>query len=163
MHVASRSLSRVVLFGAVACALVGNGSRARASPPRERIDCLSQRSFDETVDQLQWGFGGYGMTLVAQMDFQSFVQDPEAHPRRSRSLAVMKRSWIETILEHAPEAALDLPVRIQVYEREDGRVVVSYYRPAALFGAYDEPALKALGRSIESSLQSIIRVATRSI
>ena len=152
--------SLVFLFGAIAVAPFWTEPGAVASGVR--VERLSERSFDETVQQLEWGFGGYGIALVSQMDYRQLTEDPEKHPRRSRSMSFLKRSWVGTVLDHAPEAALDLPLRLHVYERDDGGIVVGYYPPSALFGAYDEDALKELGETIEAAVTNIVRVATTS-
>jgi hypothetical protein len=35
-----------------------------------RIDHVSYKTFDETSQHLAWGFGGYGLAVVAQLDYQ---------------------------------------------------------------------------------------------
>jgi len=76
-------------------------------------------------------------------------------------LQVMRRAWMKTIVEHDPTAALDLPIRINVYERDDGTTVVSYYRPSAMFAAYSKPGLQELGHELDDVIGQIVHLATK--
>jgi uncharacterized protein (DUF302 family) len=67
--------------------------------------------------------------VVAQLDYRNVLAKIDVSTRRSRVLEMLRRAWMKTIVEHDPTAALDLPIRVNVYERDDGTTVVSYYRP----------------------------------
>jgi hypothetical protein len=74
---------------------------------------------------------------------------------------VMRLAWAKTTLDHEAAAALDLPVRLYISKREDRRVVVSYYRPSAMFGAYGKEGLTALGQQLDTALHELTHAATR--
>lgn len=57
--------------------------------------------------------------------------------------------------------ALDVPIRIYVYERDDGTTVVSYYRPSPMFVAYNKPGLQELSQELDNVLRPIVHVATK--
>jgi uncharacterized protein (DUF302 family) len=125
------------------------------------IDHISHKSFEETIKHLEWGFGGYGLAVVAQLDYQDVLGKIDIPVKRSRMFEVMRRAWGKMVFEQDAAAALDLPLRIYIYEREDGRIVVSYYRPSAMFGAYGKEGLTALGRQLDTALRELVHTATR--
>src|SRR6266516_8112480 len=65
-----------------------------------RIDHVSHNSFDETIRHLEWGFGGYGLAVVAQLDYQEVLRKIDVPVKRSRMFEVMRRAWGRTIFEH---------------------------------------------------------------
>lgn len=138
---------------------------AMAGPARAgevvRIDQVSHKSFQDTVKHLEWGFGGHGLTVVAQLDYANMLKKIGVHVRRSRMFEVMRRPWAKTVFAHDSAAALDIPVRIYVYERDDGKTVVSYYRPSTLFSAYGKDRLRELGEELDTAVREMVHVATK--
>ena len=51
--------------------------------------------------------------------------------------------------------------RIYVYERADGKTVVSYSQPSAIFMAYGHEGLKAFGQALDGKFQAIVQSATK--
>ena len=153
------SAGREVLVAHAAAMLVIIG-RAPALEG-SRIDHVSSKSFDEIIRHLEWGFGGYGLAVVAPLDYQHVLGKIDVAVRRSRMCEVMRRAWAKTTLDHEAAAALDLLVRLYIYEREEGRVVVSYYRPSALFAVYGREGLTALGQQLDTLFRALVHTATR--
>ena len=125
------------------------------------IEHVSYKSFDETSRHLAWGFGGYGLAVVAQLDYQHGLGKIDIAARRSRMFEVMRLAWAKTTLDHEAAAALGLPVRLYIYEREDRRIVVSDDRPSAMSGAYGKEGLTALGQQSDTALHELVHAATR--
>ena len=99
--------------------------------------------------------------MVAQLDYRNILAKIDVHAKKSRMLEVMRRAWLKTIVERDPAAALDVPIRIYVYERDDGRTVVSYYRPSATFAAYGKADWHELGQELDDVLRQIVHMATK--
>jgi uncharacterized protein (DUF302 family) len=145
---------------ALAVAMLAIPALAKAVE-RSRVDHVSRKSFDETVKHLEWGFGGYGLAVVAQLDYQDVLGKIDIAVKRNRMFEVMRRAWGKIIFEQDAAAALALPLRIYIYEREDHQVVVSYYRPSALLGVYGKEGLTALGQQLDTVLGELVHAATR--
>jgi uncharacterized protein (DUF302 family) len=60
-----------------------------------------------------------------------------------------------------PESGLEVPHRIYIWERGDGRTVVSYYRAAPAFAAYGKDNLKMAGEMVDKLLDEIVAEATK--
>lgn len=157
IHRRDASALFLIALGAVMLAMAGLARAVEVI----RIDHVSHKPFEDTIRQLEWGFGGYGLTVVLQLDYQHVLQKIDVPIKRSRMVEIMRRPWGKTIFEHDPAAALDIPFRVYIYEREDGKTVVSYYQPSSLFTAYGKEGLKELGRELDAALQEIVHVATK--
>lgn len=147
----------LVPFSAVLLAMLGAAWGAEAI----RVDQISHKTFEDTVQHLEWSCGGHGLTVVARLDYRNVLAKVDVHTKKSHMLEVMRRAWLKAIVERDPAAALDVPIRIYVYERDDGRTVVSYYRPSATFAAYGKADWQALGRELDDVLSQIVHVATK--
>jgi uncharacterized protein (DUF302 family) len=126
----------------------------------ETVDYVEQPSayaFDETVQRLLKAIDGAGMSVLARID----------HAAGARHIGMTMPSTIVILYGHprggtpimqaAPHAALDLPLRALVRETEGGKVMVAYHPIAALLrrdGVPDdlarrlEPAQKLLLEAI---------------
>ncbi len=142
MTARSRSAHALVL-GLVLAATTAIGSISAQT--LDRLDAVSNKPFDETVRRLRYSFGGYGMTVVAALDYQQILKQMKAETGRGVVFEVLRRPWAKDILEHAPAAGLAMPLRVYVHERADEKVVVSYYRPSAMLGVHAGNGLRGLG------------------
>ena len=128
--------------------------------PLGRIDKVSHKSFGDTVKHLRWAMGGYGMTVAAAFDYQETLKKLKVETGRSVVIEVMRRPWLKSILDYDAAAGLEMPIRIYIYERPEGKTIVSYYKPSVLFGAYQNQALKELGRKLDEKLKAVVDAAT---
>ena len=60
-----------------------------------RIALVSQKSFDDTVQHLDWQLGGYGITILSRVDFGSLAETVGVSKKGSLILEVMRRSWLK--------------------------------------------------------------------
>jgi uncharacterized protein (DUF302 family) len=132
---------------------------ASASEP-VRIDRVSDRSFEETLQQMEWALGGHALTILERLDYRSLLGKERESLRKSLLLLVLRRDWGTILVENDPSAALALPFHIHLYEEADGKTVVSYYRPSSLFPLDADSRLQALGEEMDAAFQAVVRVAS---
>ena len=60
---------------------------------------------------------------------------------------------------HRLSAALYAPLRVLLYENEAGRAVFEYDRPSSLFGQFGDERVTAVGRELDTSLESVLTQA----
>jgi uncharacterized protein (DUF302 family) len=120
----------------------------------------SQRSFDETVQHLQWAFGGFGVTTVTALDYQQILKKVRVDTGRAAMFEIMRREWLKTLLQADPSLGLSMPVRVYVFEQSDGATIVTYQRPGALTETSDNETVRALGRKLDEKLRLLVTQAT---
>lgn len=150
-----RRSSQVLAVFLLAMSTAGEGAETA------RIARVSSKPFPSTIEHLEWQPGGYGITVVARLDYQSILGKVDVRVGKSQTIEILRRSWANVVLDSDAAAAINLPLRIYVHEREDGKTVVSYYCPSSLFADHANEALIALGRELDTLLEGIVRLATK--
>ena len=62
---------------------------------------------------------------------------------------------------HAIGAALYAPLRVLIYEAEDGRTCIEYDRPSSLFGQFGDERVSPMAAALDQKLEELAAAATR--
>jgi len=60
---------------------------------------------------------------------------------------------------HQLPAALYAPLRVVLFEDEQGRGIFEYDRPSSFFGQYSDDRVTEVGRYLDSALEAVLRAA----
>ena len=60
---------------------------------------------------------------------------------------------------HRLSAALYAPLRVVLFEDEQGRGIFEYDKPSSLFGQYGDERVTEVGRYLDSTLEAVLRNA----
>ncbi len=148
-----------LVLAAIAASLLNVPQTSAGETLRREVE--SQRSFDETVEQLKWAIGGHGLTIVTTMNYQEILKKLNVESSPSLVFEVMSRPWAKTMLQIDAAAGLHVPLRIYVFERRDGKTFVAYYQPSALFETEPDSDLNAFAQQLDQTLEEIVRAAAR--
>ena len=96
------------------------------------IAVQSLHSVEETVASLQRLFDAKGLTLFALIDHSGEAAKVGMTMRSTKLLTFGDPQAGTPIMVAAPSSALDLPLKILVYEDHEGMVRVAYNDPAYL-------------------------------
>jgi uncharacterized protein (DUF302 family) len=154
-----RTMTGVVVL-TIAVALMGWAGLAFAQSP-DRVDRVSSSNFEKTVKQLETALKGHGMMVVATLDHQNMLRMVGANVPGSKTLEFGKPDMMKMVMSTEPEVGLEMPMKIYVYERGDGKTVVSYYKPSGGFGRYGKDQLKMMGEMMDKTLDEIVTGATK--
>jgi uncharacterized protein (DUF302 family) len=145
---------------AVVVALFGFAGLAHAQSAN-RVDKVSNSDFARTVSQLETALKGKGMMIVATIDHQNMMRMVGVSLKGARTIEFGKPDMGKMTIAHNPESGLEMPGKIYVWERGDGKTVVSYYRAAPAFAAYGKDTLKMAGDMMDKMLDEITAEATK--
>jgi uncharacterized protein (DUF302 family) len=156
MNQANRIVLLVVLIGSLALAAAYGGP-----PPRSgnRVDVESAHPFAQTVSNLTAAIKGQGMMIVATIDHQNMLRMVGASIKGSKTIEFGKPDMGKMLLPMHPEAGLEMPAKIYVWERSDGKTVVSYYKAAPNFSEYGGDVGK-MGEMMDMMVSQIVQKAT---
>ena len=154
-----RTMTRILEL-TIAVVLLGWSGLAFAQAP-ERVDRVSNRGFEQTVKQLETGLKGHGMMVVATLDHQNMLRMAGTNIRGSKALEFGKPDMMQQVMSAHPDVGLEMPLRTYVYERTDGKTVVSYYKPSAAFGRYGTDDLKMMGQMMDKMLDEVVAEAIK--
>ena len=104
------------------------------TPNRDRgiIDTPSNHSVDETVEQLKGILQAKGVTLFALVDHSGEAEKVGIKMPPTKLLIFGHPKAGTPVMLAAPSSAIDLPLKILVWEDRDGKVWVSYNSPTYL-------------------------------
>ena len=102
------------------------------SPADGIVDVLSKHSVDETVEKLKGILRDKGVTLFATIDHsgEAAKVGMEMHPTKLLIFGNPKAGT--PLMLAAPRSAIDLPLKILIWENAEGKVLVSYNSAAYL-------------------------------
>jgi len=108
------------------------------SPPNI-IEHLSPLPFDIALERLDHAMMASGMTIFARIDHAANARAAGLSMPPSTVLIYGKAEGGTPIMLASPSAALDLPLRVLVREREDGKAVIAFHPVAAMLSRAGVP------------------------
>jgi len=102
------------------------------SPANGIVDKLSHQSVEETVERLKRVLQSKGVTLFAIVDHSGEAEKVGMKMRPTKLLIFGSPKAGTPLMQAAPSVAIDLPLKILVWEDGQGKVWVSYNSPAYL-------------------------------
>jgi uncharacterized protein (DUF302 family) len=77
-------------------------------------------------------------------------------PKKAKQYVLGNPLIAATMTRHDIRAGLYAPLRLFVYEADDGSTHIEYDQPSSLFGQFDNPEVTAVARSLDAKLASLI-------
>ncbi len=106
---------------------------------RGLVDLPSKHSVDETVEKLKGILQSKGVTLFAMIDHSGEAAKAGLKMRPTKLLIFGNPKSGTPVMLAAPSSAIDLPLKILIWEDAQGKVWVAYNSPAYLQERYDFP------------------------
>jgi len=103
------------------------------------IDVPSNHSVDETVEKLNGILNAKGVTLFALVDHSCEAEKVGMKMRPTKLLIFGSPKAGTPVMLAAPSIAIDLPLKVLVWEDSSGKVWVSYNSPDYLQERHDVP------------------------
>jgi uncharacterized protein (DUF302 family) len=103
------------------------------------IDIPSNHSVDDTVDKLKAILQAKGVTLFALVDHSGEAEKVGMKMRPTRLLIFGSPKAGTPLMLAAPSIAIDLPLKVLVWEDAQGKVWVSYNSPTYLLERHNLP------------------------
>ena len=127
------------------------------SAPASVTTKISSRSVAETVDRLKRFISDRGFTVFRVIDHSGTARDVGVEMPDSKLVMFGNPNKGAAVMLAAPLAALDLPLRVLVWEDGNGVVSVSYNSPGFMADRLDiEGALRAPFDAVESIVEAAL-------
>lgn len=128
-----------------------------ALPPRDPDIVAALRSGDK--DRVRdYEENGPTFLLEQELDHGALLQIA-GDKRNALQFAIGNPITATKMTRHQVSVALYAPVRVLLFEDEQGRGVFEYDKPSSVFGQYGDERVTEVGRSVDVALQSILRKA----
>ncbi len=123
----------------------------------DRVDKVSNKDFAATAKTIEATLKSSGFMIFATIDHQKVG----ANLKGAKTIEFGMPDMIKGLLQMDPEAGLGMPGRIYVWERSDGKTVVSYRKPTSDFSKHDDEKLTAMGNMMNGTWDMITDEATK--
>ena len=110
-----------------------------AADARGMIDVPSRHTVDETVERLRGILAAKGVTLFALIDHSGEAAKVGLTMRPTKLLIFGSPKAGTALMQAAPSIAIDLPLKILVWEDAEGKVFASYNSPEFLRERHNLP------------------------
>lgn len=101
---------------------------------------------------------GQALFIFLKRDHGALLQ-VVGRPRKALQYEIGNPHTASKMTRHRLPAGLYAPLRVFLYEDEQGRAIFEYDKPSSLFGQFDEEQVSAVGRSLDESLERALRRA----
>lgn len=118
----------------------------------------AKASWDQVRETIEKRIGPSGFTIFGKVE-QGQLLSLAGKPRRVIQYAVGNPFLAIQMIEHAPEIALYAPIRLAVYEAEDGKTCISYDRFTSVVAQYPHPEVARVAKQVEQKLEDLVTQA----
>jgi len=119
------------------------------------LEALRQSDIERATEALQ---RGPELAIFSARDHGGLLRTAGL-ARKALQYEIGNPSTASRMTQHALPAGLYAPLRILLYENEAGRAVFEYDRPSSLFGQFGDERVTAVGRELDTSLESVLTQA----
>lgn len=149
-----------ILAGVALCILAITPNWALAQGPKQdRVDVVSDKAFKPTVDSLTTALKGEGMMVVATIDHQNMLRMVGASIKGATTIEFGKPDMGKMLLPMAPEVGMEMPGKFYVWERSDGKTVISYRKVAPLYASYGKENIAGAGNMMDMMAEKLMNAA----
>jgi uncharacterized protein (DUF302 family) len=110
---------------------------------------------EQRVTELE---GGHPLFIFLRRDHGALLQIV-GRPRKALQYEVGNPHTASKMTRHRLSAGLYAPLRVILYEVENGDTVAEYDKPSSLFGQFGDDAVSAVARGLDDALESAIQRA----
>ena len=125
----------------------------------EMITKQSPHSVAETMDKLVAAVEGAGATVFARVDHAEGAASVEMELRPTQMLMFGNPKLGTPLMQMSQSAGLDLPLRVVVWEAEDGTVTLGYHDPADMVVAHGVPINAEIVPTMQGALDKLTGAA----
>jgi len=118
---------------------------------------ITDLGFDTVVDRVREALKGQGFGVITEIDAKKVLKEKLGIDRsRYLILGACNPNYAHAALELEPELGTLLPCNVVIYEREDGRAVVTAMDPEAALKLVGTPKVEEIAREVRKRIQAAL-------
>lgn len=124
-----------------------------------KITLTSKAPFAKVAGALEKAIGDAKMGLVCHANAQQGAAARGVKIAGNQVFMVFRNDFAVRILNAAPEAGFEAPIRIYLYENRDGTATLAYVKPSTVFRAYPHPEIRQVAAELDPIFERIVAQA----
>lgn len=123
------------------------------------IEKASSHPFAATDAKLQAAIKGGRMVVIGEPNFQMMQRMVGRERRPSKAYFIFRPDLGIPIFDNDYAAAMEIPLKLLIFEREDKKTVIRYKQPSSVLADYK--GLGGLGKELDELLTKLTDAATK--
>lgn len=152
------SVGLVVLLPTLFLVPLGRAEEVKLSGP-VIIEKVSSHPFPATDAKLQAAIKGGRMIVVGEPNYQMMQRMVGRERRPSKAYFIFRPDLGIPIFDNDYAAAMEIPLKLLIYEREDKKTAIRYKQPSSVLTDYK--GLSSLGKELDELLTKLTDAATK--
>ena len=152
-----KSIFLIIYFLFLSTGLV----RGKSAEQAGLITTSSVHSVAESVEILKAAIGEMGLNIVAEVDHAQAAGRNDLKLRPTYVLLFGNPEVGTKLMQSDQRAGLDLPLRMLVWENEEGKVMVSYHDPIELQETYQLSGQKETLEKMQEVLKKLVQKVSK--
>lgn len=112
-------------------------------------------SWEQVTQSIEPLVGSSGFLIFSTFD-DTVLLSMVGKPTKARLYILGNPLLAIHMLQHVPEVALYVPLRLVVYQDEQGRVFASYDQPSSVLGSYENEAIVRVAQLLDQKLAALV-------
>lgn len=122
-------------------------------------EVTASKSFAETVEQVKEQAASHSFRVLHIHDVMATLGEKGFVIKPLQIIEVCNAKYANTALQVDITVSLLMPCRINVYENENGEIIISMIRPTHLSKTFENPNLEDFATQVEADLIKIIKAS----
>lgn len=155
----ARSLMRPFGLALIAAMLLPQVAGAQMQPADGSLMTPSKLAFDDTVSTLQQAIEGHNLMVIQVVDGQKMLRMAGKQVNGMKQIFYFHPTYMKRVMEANAMATIQIPLKIIVMEKPDGKVVLRYFKPSTLLNQYkgEEAIAQELDGIVDEIVSSVAK------
>ena len=127
---------------------------AMMKPPQFQVTVPSKYDFNDTVVLLKTAIEEQNLMVITELDIQQMLRLVGVQRKGMKKVYFFHPSFMKRIMEANKHATAEPPLKIDIMEMPNGRVMVRYIKASHVFGEYE--GLEEISKELETTLTQIL-------
>lgn len=151
-----RFVRSITLLAGLAATLAATTAFAQDA----RVTISSNKSYDQTVAVFKMGVSKGGMMVMSTVDQGNMLKMTGLNMKGTLFL-VGNPNVGKQVFEKDPAAGLYLPVRVYIYEGQDGKTYLSYDKPSGVLKQFNNPGIDQVANMLDQKLDMLTHMVAQ--
>jgi uncharacterized protein (DUF302 family) len=147
---------RAVMLAALFAGLTATSALAQEA----LVSIPSNKSFEQTVDAFKMAVSKGGMMVMSTVDQGNMLKMTGLELKGTLFL-VGNPTVGKQVFEHNPAAGLYLPLRVYIYQGQDGKTYLSYDKPSVVLKPFNNSSIDQTAGMLDQKLDMLTHMVAQ--
>lgn len=123
------------------------------------VEKVFNSPYNQTVAKLDAAIKAARFMIIGEPNYQMMQRMVGRERRGAKAYFIFRPDLGTPIFDNDYNAAMEIPLKILIYERADGKTVVRYKKPSSALADYK--GLDSLGKDLDKTFEQIVSAAEK--